>query len=155
MTCKEARQRIYEKDQQEPIRGELRDHLRECPECDALYRDLNMAEAAAAYQPPEEPETVDLIMAAISGERSPQRRKSSSLVVWILGGLTLLGAGVLVRYSLTFHYLLESHLGNLIDLGVTIAIGAFLVSYLGAFILANADRLGGVSLREHKKRASH
>ena len=94
-------------------------------------------------------------MTALSEKPGASHSGLSSLMIWLLGGLTLLGAGVLVRYSLTFHYLVESHLGSLIDLGVTIALGTFLVSYLAAFILANADRLGEFLLREDKKKAGH
>ena len=155
MTCKEVREHIYLADQQEPLKSALEEHLRSCPECGALYRSLREAEEAATFWEQPEPTTVELIMTALSEKPGASHSGLSSLMIWLLGGLTLLGAGVLVRYSLTFHYLVESHLGSLIDLGVTIALGTFLVSYLAAFILANADRLGEFLLREDKKKAGH
>lgn len=155
MTCKEVRERILLADQQEPPEGVMEEHLRSCPECAALYQTLQEAEAAATLPNRPEPATVELIMARLGERPASSGSTLSSLLIWALGGLTLLGAGVLVRYSLTFHYLLESHLGHLIDLGVTIAIGTFLVSYLAAFILANAGRLGELLLREDKKKAGH
>lgn len=155
MRCKEARERLRELDQREPPQGDLREHLSDCPDCAAQYRRLQRAEENAAFEPSFDPNLVEQIMAAVGRRPAVSSSKVASLVIWILGGLTLLGAGILVRYSLTFHYLLESHLGSLIDLGVTVAMGVFLVSYLAAFILANAQRLGELFVGEDKKRAGH
>lgn len=140
MICEDLRHIIYEMDQNEELPAAAREHIAHCPECRRQLELSREAEAAATL--PEESDSLltDRIMERIC--EPAEERGVGVLAVWILGGLTLLGAAVLVRYSLTFHYLLESHLGGLVDLGVTVALGLFLVSYLAAFILGNADRLG-------------
>ncbi|MFP4302642.1 MAG: hypothetical protein ACLFQZ_11495 [Spirochaetaceae bacterium] len=151
MICDDVRRRIYAIDHGEELSPEAREHLARCPGCRKLLKLTCEAEAALNPSGERDVTLTNLVMEAIAGADAGKRRGNAVLAVWILGGLTLLGSAVLVRYSLTFHYLLESQLGTLVDLGVTVAIGIALVSYLAAFVLGNAGRFA--ALGEGKKKA--
>lgn len=151
MTCNDLRQHLYKMDQGEELSATAQAHLAECPSCRRILERLEKAETELTISEEFDPLLVNRIMESLSHASSRRSREGGILAVWILGGFTLLGAVILVRYSLTFHYLLESQLGRLVDLGVTVALGIFLVSYLAAFILGNASRLSG--LGEAKKKA--
>ena len=142
MNCNDAMNRILELDNGRPCDRATAAHLADCPQCSREYAGLSAAIASVSAGDYGEADRIltDRIMTAVEHGIAATPAQRDDYARWVMGGVLILGAMMMLPYTAAFAYLRELP-GSTIDITLAVSFGLIVCVYLGLFIAANMNRL--------------